>query len=288
MIQLKNFCYRYSRHQELFQDLNLELLPRQIYGLLGKNGAGKSTLIKNIGGLLFPGSGKCHVFGQEPRSRAVSFLKDIFFIPEECYLPNLSVKQFIQVYAPFYPNFNLTQYQGYLDLFGIDNSRKLLSLSYGQKKKTLIGFALSTNTRVLILDEPTNGLDIPAKGIFRNMIKDAFKADRIVIISSHQVRDLDELITSLVILEKGEILLHASKEEILQRLFFGSSAMPLPETSVLYQEKSPAGWPYIAQNTTSQKSYLDMELLFNALLADKEALQQAFTINPKVPAYELN
>ncbi|MGV3585711.1 MAG: ATP-binding cassette domain-containing protein [Adhaeribacter sp.] len=286
MIQLNNFCYRYSRNQELFRGLNLTLQSGQIYGLLGKNGAGKSTLIKNIGGLLFPTTGQVQVFGQEPRLRQISFLKDIFFIPEECYLPNLTVKEFIRVYAPFYPNFDLTQYQSYLDLFGIAPSRKLRSLSYGQKKKTLIGFVLAANTRVLILDEPTNGLDIPAKGIFRNMIKDAFKPDRLVIISSHQVRDLDELISSLIILDQGKVLLHAAKDEILKRLFFGISPVLLPETAVLYQEKSPAGWPYIAENTSGQKTYLDMELLFNALLENKAALQPMFTTN--LPAYELS
>jgi len=288
MIQLRDFCYRYSRNQELFRGLNLTLLPGQIYGLLGKNGAGKSTLIKNMGGLLFPTSGQVQVFGQEPRLRQVSFLKDIFFIPEECYLPNLTVKEFIRVYAPFYPHFDLRQYQRYLDLFGIAPSRKLRALSYGQKKKTLLGFALAANTRVLILDEPTNGLDIPAKGIFRNMIKDAFKTDRLVIISSHQVRDLDELISSLIILDQGAILLHAAKDYMLQQLCFGISPVALPETAVLYQEKSPAGWPYIAENTSGQKSYLDIELLFNALLENKTALQQVSSTNPKVPAYELN
>ncbi|GEO06377.1 ABC transporter ATP-binding protein [Adhaeribacter aerolatus] len=288
MIKLENFYYRYSRNQELFRGLNLELLPGQIYGLLGKNGAGKSTLIKNIGGILFPTTGTCHVFGLEPKQRQVSFLKDIFFIPEECYLPNLTVKQFIRVYAPFYPNFDLNQYQSYLDAFGIEPSRKLLSLSFGQKKKTLIGFALATNTRVLILDEPTNGLDIPAKVVFRNMIKDAFKPDRLVIISSHQVRDLDELISALIILDKGEVLLHAAKDEILKRLYFGTSAIPLPNSAVLYQDKAPNGWPYIAENTTGKTSYLDMELLFNALLEHKVALQKVFSATQKQPEYEIN
>jgi ABC-2 type transport system ATP-binding protein len=285
MIKLENFCYRYGRHQTLFRDLNLELVPGQIYGLLGKNGAGKSTLIKNIGGMLFPTAGRCEVFGQLPRNRQVSFLKDIFFIPEECYLPNLTIRQFIQIYAPYYPNFDLIQFHTYLETFGIESNRNLRSLSYGQKKKALIGFALSANTRVLILDEPTNGLDIPAKVIFRNMIKEAFRPDRLVIISSHQVRDLDELISTLLVLDQGELLLHARKAEILQRLHFGISAFPLPEAAVLYQDKGPTGWLYIAENTTGQASYLDIELLFNALLEKREAFVNIFSNTLKIPVY---
>lgn len=266
MISIENLSYRYSKKLALYNGLNMDLLPGRIYGLLGKNGAGKSTLIKNIGGMLFPTIGTCHVFGRQPRYRQVSFLKDIFFIPEECYLPRLTIKQFIAIYAPYYPGFDIDQYNGYLSEFGIESSRHLHALSFGQKKKTMIGFALSTNTKVLIMDEPTNGLDIPSKITFRNMMNDAFKKDRIVIISTHQVRDLDELINSLIIMDQGEVLLHEEKEVITRRLQFQLSDVPVQNESVLYQEKTSNGWVYISENRSGERSYLDIELLFNAVL----------------------
>lgn len=272
MIRLQNLRYRYSKNIRLFNGLSMDLLPGRMYGLLGKNGAGKSTLIKNIAGLLFPSAGTCHVYGLEPRLRQVRFLQDIFFIPEECYLPELSIKQFIDLYAPFYPRFDVSQYQNYLSGFGIEENRKLHSLSYGQKKKTMIGFALSTNTKVLIMDEPTNGLDIPSKVIFRNMMTTAFTQDRIVIISSHQVRDLDELISSLIIMEQGEVLLHEEKETLATSLRFQTSNVPPPVYEpLLYQEKTAHGWAYISGNVPGEQSTVDLELLFNAVLEKREA-----------------
>jgi ABC-2 type transport system ATP-binding protein len=284
MIQIRNLSYRYANNRPLFHDLTMDLLPGGIYGLLGKNGAGKSTLIKNIGGILFPTTGSCHVYGQQPRFRQVSFLKDIFFIPEECYLPNLSIKQFIRIYAPYYPGFDTRQFHSYLQTFGLESSRKLHSLSYGQKKKTMIGFALATNTKVLIMDEPTNGLDIPAKVTFRNMMNDAFKPDRIVIISSHQVRDLDELITALIIIDQGEVLLQAEVAAILRRLRFASSADLVSGDPVIYAEKAPNGWSYISENSTGGRTYLDIELLFNAVLEKREAFTKMLTHSTPIAA----
>lgn len=277
MISISNLRYRYGSKIELFRGLNMELLPGKIYGLLGKNGAGKSTLIKNIGGMLFPTTGRCLVFGKEPRRRQTSFLQNTFYIPEECYLPRLTIREFIRTYAPYYPSFDLAQYQAYLDEFGIASNRHLHALSFGQKKKALIGFAISANTRVLILDEPTNGLDIPSKITFRNMINDSFKKDRIVIISSHQVRDLDELITSLIIIDKGAVLLHQDKEKITSRLHFQLTDRAVPAADVLYQERVSGGWASLAVNNTGKKNYLDIELLFNAVLEKGEAFSEYLT-----------
>jgi len=270
MISINNLSYRYSRKIELYNGLSMDLLPGKIYGLLGKNGAGKSTLIKNISGMLFPTTGTCKVFGMQPRHRQVDFLKSVFFIPEECYLPKLSIKDFIAIYAPYYPNFDLTQFSSYLGEFGIESSRHLHALSFGQKKKVMIGFALSTNTRVLIMDEPTNGLDIPSKITFRNMMNDAFHPDRIVIISTHQVRDLDELISSLIIMDKGKVLLHEEKEDITNRLLFRVSDKAILNDGVLYQERTSSGWASISENRGGEKGYLDIELLFNATISNSK------------------
>lgn len=269
MICINNLAYQYSKKVKIFNNLNLSFLPGKIYGLLGKNGAGKSTLIKNITGMLFPTEGTCKVFGEFSKKRSVNFLKDLFFVPEEYYLPNLTIKELVKVYKGFYPNFDENQFDNYTKEFKIKKSKKTTELSLGQKKKILIGFALSANTKVLIMDEPTNGLDIPSKITFRNMIKDSFKKDRIVIITSHQVRDLDELIDTIIIMNEGKILLNNDKSKIAKKFVFELSNKEKNNSEVLYQEKVSNGFASISSNMTNNLGYIDIELLFNAVLANK-------------------
>lgn len=281
MISIHQLNYRYSRKREVLSCLDLELPAGKIYGLLGKNGAGKSTLIRNIAGMLFPTKGSCRVMGYEPKQRQIDFLKELFFIPEECFLPNLTIRQFIDIYTPYYPRFDRQQYLGYLKEFAIDPKQHLQALSFGQKKKAMIGFALAANTRLLIMDEPTNGLDIPSKVLFRNMIKEAMSADRLVLITSHQVRDLDELITDLIIMDHGEILLHETKEDISRKLHFEVSEAPSGASDLLYEEKQASGWAQIRKNPMGLSSAVDVELLFNAMLSSREVVNAALSSQPK-------
>lgn len=277
MIHINQLSYRYSKKKVILSDLDLELTPGKIYGLLGKNGAGKSTLIKNIAGMLFPSKGNCRVLGYEPKQRKVGFLKELFFIPEECFLPNLTIKQFVKIYAPYYSRFDTGQYQDYLKQFSIAWDKHLHELSFGQKKKAMIGFALSANTRLLIMDEPTNGLDIPSKVLFRNMIQEAVSAERLVIITSHQVRDLDELITDLIIMDQGEILLHEKKEDLTSKLLFQTADKRSTEPGLLYEEKVATGWSQILENPLGLESNMDIEMIFNAVLDRREVISAVFS-----------
>ena len=272
MIQIRNLSYRYSKRVEIFNNLNLEFKPGKIYGLLGKNGAGKSTLIKNITGMLFPTSGTCEIFEESPKNRSVNFLKNLFFVPEEYYLPNLSIEDLANIYKDFYPNFDTNQFDGYIKEFKIEKHKRTTELSLGQKKKILIVFALSANTKVLIMDEPTNGLDIPSKILFRNMINDSFKTDRIVIITSHQVRDLDELIHSFIIMNDGKVLLNNDKAHIAKHLQFQLTDSKQETTDLIYQEKVSNGFASIKENKTDTAGYIDIELLFNAVLTNPSTI----------------
>lgn len=272
MIKIQDLGYKYTKNQPILNQLHLHFLPGKIYGLLGKNGAGKSTLIKNITGMLFPTQGSCEVFGYMPKDREVAFLKDLFFVPEEYYLPNIKIQTLIDTYKGFYPNFDTQQFDAYVQEFELDKQRKTGDLSLGQKKKILIGFALSTNTKVLIMDEPTNGLDIPSKITFRNMVKQSFKKDRIVIISSHQVRDLDELIDNIIIMDHGKILLDEDKDHIAKQLQFELSNTETEDQDYIYQEKLSHGFAAIKKNTSGNLNYVDIEVLFNAVLADDQKI----------------
>jgi ABC-2 type transport system ATP-binding protein len=276
MIRLSNVSFAYSRKKVLFRDLHLSLNPGSVYGLLGKNGAGKSSLLRLMGGLLFPTAGRIEVAGHEPRRRQPAFLEDLFFIPEEIYLPTVSLERYIATMAPFYPKFDEAQFRQYLSEFDVPHDQKLTAMSYGQKKKVLISFGLATNTRVLIMDEPTNGLDIPSKSQFRRVVASALAPDRLILISTHQVRDLDNLIDAIIILDNSEILLNHSLEYISNRLLFSTLSTVETNERVLYAEPSLRGYTVVMENAEQEDSKVDLERLFNAVTTNRERVKTLF------------
>ncbi len=277
MIELHNVSFGYQRGKPLYGGLTLTLSPGSIYGLLGPNGAGKSTLLRLLSGLLYPKAGTVEVNKFVPGHRHPAFLEDLFLVPEEFYLPAVRIRQFVDSNAPFYPRFNREQMAGYIREFGLTDDQKLSELSYGQKKKILIGFGLATNTAVLLMDEPTNGLDIPSKSQFRRLVAGAVNENRTVIISTHQVRDLEALIDPIVILSERGIALKASVEEITARLWFGM----LPELDnkrpILYSERAVGGYAIVAENPMGEPSRLDLERLFNAVQAEPDRIKNLFS-----------
>ena len=276
MIHVDAVSFGYSSKKLLFENLSVKLHPGNIYGLLGKNGAGKSSLLRNMAGLLYPTAGKIEVDGNEPRKRQPSFLQDFFLIPEEIYLPAVTIEKYIETLSPFYPKFNETQFRTYLREFDIPEGNKVTDLSYGQKKKVLIGFGLATNTKHLIMDEPTNGLDIPSKSQFRKVVSSALDAHRIILISTHQVRDLDNLIDSIIILEDSKILLHHSLDEISEKLRFATLVRAEDDSRVLYSEPSLKGYTVVMENWEGEDSRVDLERLFNAVMSNPSRIRKIF------------
>jgi ABC-2 type transport system ATP-binding protein len=282
MIELRDVSFGYQRGKPLYERLHLNLSPGSIYGLLGPNGAGKSTLLRLLAGLLYPKSGQIRVGNYVPAERNPSFLEDLFLVPEEFYMPAVRIGQFVESNAPFYPRFDRAQMTGYIREFGLTDGQKLSELSYGQKKKVLIGFGLATNTAVLLMDEPTNGLDIPSKSQFRRLVAGAVDENRTVIISTHQVRDLETLIDPIVILAERSrshmtVALKASVEEITSRLWFGMVPELETSRSILYSERAVGGYAIVAENRTGESSRLDLERLFNAVQAEPERIKQLFS-----------
>lgn len=274
MIKIDNLNFAYGKQGLLFKDMSMQLSNGHIYGLLGKNGAGKSTLLKNIAGLVYAQSGKLDVMGFDPAKRQPALLQQICFVPEEFYLPPVKIDAYVKANAAFYPNFNHTYFAELLAEFGIPVAQKLTNMSYGQKKKFIIAFGLATQAKLVIMDEPTNGLDIPAKAQFRKIMASALTEDRCIIISTHQVRDLDNLIDTVIMLDENKVALKASIEEITNRLFF-KKVKELDET-VIYAEPSLSGYNAVVANYHQEDSKLDMELLFNAVLAEKNKLKPIF------------
>jgi len=277
MIEIKSIDFAYSKKQKLFQDLNLSMQSGHIYGLLGKNGAGKTSLFKILSGLRFPQKGSVEVLAYRAEFRKPEMLREIYFLPEEIFTPMLKIRQLTNVYASFYPNFSLEQYNAYLEEFDITNRDLYINkLSHGQKKKVLIAFALACNTKILLMDEPTNGLDIPSKSIFRKVMASAATEDRLVLISTHQVRDLHSLIDSIIILDNGEIVVNEPDERITQKLCFQAVDGDVDEKEVLYFEENLRGNLIVTENKHQIDSHLDLELFFNAVMANKKRIKEIF------------
>lgn len=267
MVQIENIQFAYGRSKPLFRDFSLSLQAGNVYGLLGRNGAGKSSLLRLMGGLLFPQRGACRVGQHLAAHRSPAFLQEVFFIPEVFEFPAVSIRDYARVNGAFYPKFDRAQFERYLDEFELLPGQKLTELSHGQKKKVFTGFALATNASLLLLDEPTNGLDIPSKAQFRRLIASAVDENRVVVVSTHQVRDLDNLIDPLIILDQSRILLHASLAQIGDTFAFGAvSDLQEAGPDLVYSEPSLRGYATIhpAQGRISEK--VDLELLFNAVL----------------------
>ncbi len=276
MIELKNIKFSYGKGKKLFEDVNLTLHLGTIYGLLGRNGAGKSTLLKQICGMLYPEKGECEVFGFESRDRAPEMLQDLYLVPEEFELPEISMKLYVKINSVFYPKFDHELLHSLIGEFELLEGEKLSQLSYGQKKKFLISFGLATKARLLVFDEPTNGLDIPSKSQFRKIIASSLDENRIFVISTHQVRDLENLIDTIVILEDGKIIFNRNVTEISQRLAFKYKLDENSSDEILYSEEISGKRSGIVKNVSGEETRIDLELLFNGVVKNSERINSKF------------
>ena len=275
MVTLSGLGFRYEKHKPLFEDLNLTLAPGNIYGLLGKNGAGKTTLLKIISGLIYPERGKALIGNRETKSRSPGIMEDLYFLPEVCSLPKLRVDEYMAIYSPFYPRFSVDQFYDYLKIFGIDDESHLSKLSHGEKKKIAIAFALAASTKLLLLDEPTNGLDIPGKSTFRKLIAASFAEDKIIVISTHQVRDMNGIIDPVVILDKGRVILNESLSRINSRVSVAMTAAEPGGEDILYYESTMGGYAVITKNDGNDDGEIDIELLFNSVVGENSKVNTA-------------
>jgi ABC-2 type transport system ATP-binding protein len=276
MIQIEQLSFSYGPDRLLFDQLNLVLPNGNIYGLLGKNGAGKSTLLKIIAGLLFPAQGKLNVLDTRPKDRDPRFLREVYVIPEEFDLPSLSMGRFVSLYSPFYPRFNNSLFEEYLKEFQLSGKQKLSAMSYGQKKKYLLSFGLATDCKLLILDEPTNGLDIQSKSQFRKIVANAIHEERSFLISTHQIRDMENLIDPIIILDEGKIIFFQNYEQISEKLSMVRKAEVPDDGSVVYYESSLGGYIVVKENTTMEETKINLEILFNAIMGNKEKIIEIF------------
>lgn len=278
MIQIEGLHYGYGR-AALYADFSAQIGQPGIYGVFGRNGSGKSTLLRLLCGLLTPWQGRVRVLGFQPRQRAAEFLASVYIVPEEFHLPNLTAAQLARTHGSFYPRFSHALFSDYLQVLEVPVDSRFEAMSLGQKKKAAIAFALATQTPLLLMDEPTNGLDIVGRGQFRELMRRPEQAQRVVMISTHQAHDLESILSHIWFIDQGRLALAARMEELAERLTMGvaATAQALPTDGLLYQEALGAQVAYVARRVAGgpEEGALQLELLYKALSLNRDAMLQA-------------
>lgn len=277
MLKIDNITFYYPRRKSpVIDGFSLEMKPGGIYGLLGRNGAGKSTLLYLICGLLTPKHGEVNYKGVNTRLRRTSTLNDIFIVPEEFTLPPISLKSYVEINSRFYPKFSQKDLEDHLAKFDMPLDINLGALSMGQKKKAYMCFALACNTSLLLMDEPTKGLDIPGKNSFRSFIASVINDERTIVISTHQVRDIDSILDHIIIMDNRGALLNESVVSISERLLFTTTDSREVADSALFAMPTLGGYSVVLPNDGTGETDINLEILFELALARPEMLKSIF------------
>lgn len=277
MLKVSNLTFSYTRGGwPVLRDLSIDIEPGGIYGLLGKNGVGKTTLLMMMSGLLTPDKGTVEMDGKDVRKRLPSVKSDIFFMPEELELPSIRVKDFVRVNAHFYPHFSHEEMSANLTAFAISDEMNIGGLSMGQKKKVVISFALACNSRLLLMDEPTNGLDIPSKEVFRRLLAGSVNEDRSIVISTHQIHDVELMLDHVMIMGEGKIIFDHTINEISRHLSFTITDRRELINEALYSRHTIGGMAVILTNKYEEETEIDLEMLFDMVLNNPGLLEYVF------------
>ena len=274
MIKIENLAFSYGAN-EVLKNISMELLPGKIYDLLGENGVGKTTLLTLLCGLKKTHTGTIDCDGLNPYKREPEFLSQLIYIPDEVAAPNDKALLWARSRGKFWPNYSEETFCEIMQMFEVDAQQKMNKMSCGQLKKTHISFALACSPSYLFMDEPTNGLNIPSKAQFRSALMKYTKEDSIIVISTHQVRDLENVIDPIIILDKVDVLLNASLEEISDKLFFDYGTTLKSES--LYSEQLPGGFIQVYPNVRKEDSKVNIEALFNAIHKNKSIVKALFS-----------
>ncbi|PZD96437.1 sodium ABC transporter ATP-binding protein [Paenibacillus sambharensis] len=217
VIELDGLSKSYSRFR--LEPVTMSFKQGYITGLVGPNGAGKSTLIKLIMGMAVPSSGGVKIFGRRMPERELEIKERIGYVSDEChYYEHLSIGAMKNVLAPFYSRWDEKQYSQLLERFELHPKSKIRSLSKGMKMKLSLAFALSHHADLLIMDEPTAGLDPVFRRELLDMLADFIQDDtRTIIFSTHVTTDLDRIADYIAFMNKGSLVFCDSKEEIFER-----------------------------------------------------------------------
>lgn len=277
MIRIEKLGFSYDESGNkgadyVLKDIDMALEEGRIYGLLGENGVGKTTLLTLLCGLKKAQEGMIDVDGRNPYDREPSYLSSQYYLSDEVPASNMKALDYAKNYGKFWERFELDRFMEIMGVFETDPQQKMNRMSYGQLKKTHIAFALACNVKYLLMDEPTNGLDIPSKSQFRKAVTKYTREDSTILISTHQVRDLENIIDPIIILDRQDVLLNASLEKISEKLYFDYSNERKPEA--LYSEMTPGGNIQVMINAAGEESKVNIEALFNAVHHHKNLIKE--------------
>lgn len=279
MIKIEHLSFQYKKGNLVLDDISLNLSKGSIVGLLGCNGEGKTTLLKLLCGQLLPLSGNLLINGEDPSKRMRKTLEQVYYLPEEIIVPNLKVKTYFSLITPFYPNYSQEIAEEAMTEFRLDWEQRLSMLSQGQKKKVAIALALSLQTPLLLMDEPTNSLDTPSKSAFRKLLAKHISEEQAVIISTHQLRDLESLLDGIVILEGRHLLVNASIYKLSEIFSFGL-VTDNNKAEALYEESSISGDVGIFEHRDDMEEGLfSIELFLNGISREKEKISAILRAN---------
>lgn len=275
MITINDLGFTYGdKSKFVLRSINMKLEEGRIYGLLGENGVGKTTLLTLLCGLKKPQTGSIDIDGHNPFDREPSFLSDQYYLSDEVAPMNMKAIDYARNYGRFWENFDMDKFMEIMQILETDPQQKMTAMSFGQLKKTYISFALACNTKFIFMDEPTNGLDIPSKAQFRKAVTRYTREDSTLVISTHQVRDLENIIDPIIILDRQEVLINATLQEITEKLYFDYTSEKREDA--LYCEMIPGGSIQVCLNNTGEESKIDIEALFNTVLKHKEYIRTTF------------
>lgn len=274
MIEIKDLAFSYGK-TPILKSITTTLEEGRIYGLLGENGVGKTTLLTLLCGLKKVCSGSITTDGENPFDRTPTLLQNQFYLPDEVLPVAMKAECFAKERGAFWPDYDHAKFLEIMKEFENDPAKKMNQMSAGQLKKTYISLALACGCKYIFMDEPTNGLDIPSKTQFRSAIMKYTSDDSTIVISTHQVRDLENIIDPIIILDRQDVLLNASVEEITSKLYFDYGTQLHPES--LYSEQLPGGFIQVYLNTTGEDSKINVEALFNAVHKNKELIKGMFS-----------
>ena len=192
--------------------INLTLTNGKLIGLLGPNGSGKTTLIKLINGLLTPTSGEIYVTGEHP---GVATKSRVAYLPDNSYLNSwMTVEQIVDMFTDFYQDFRPALAYQMLSQLGIDKNKKLKTLSKGNKEKVCLILVMSRNAQLYVLDEPIAGVDPATRDYIMSVIINNYNPDASVLISTHLISDIEQVLDEVIFIQNGEITLHRSVDDI--------------------------------------------------------------------------
>lgn len=226
-IEIKNLTKVYGKNRGI-QDINISVKEGEIYGFIGPNGAGKSTTIKTLLNFIYPTSGEALIFGMDSVKESEKIKEYIGYVPSEVrYYDDVKVKDIIKYAQSFYPKSNKEYVDRICNELELDMNKKMGELSLGNKKKVAIAQSLINNPKLLILDEPTNGLDpLMQKKLFNILIEEKEKGNT-VFLSSHNLVEVQNLCDRVCVIKEGKIVdiieIEKSKTELKLKVTLSSS-----------------------------------------------------------------